>query len=291
MVLLVILAIFLGLILRGFFFEIYELSLDFHQVCIRLAPHSVMQKQYQALVCGQRLTDPAIVFDLKQLGLIHLFVISGAHLHFLNSLVKRLSCHKVKAWQQTLLLFIFVLSSHLQWPVFRAWLFLSIRQMNRIRKWRIPSEQLLLVSVIFCLSLNPSSYHSFSLPLSWLAGLGLILGKNKLSQSFFIYLMMAPLLFSLSPLSPWSIVVNAFVAPWIGAILFPASFMCFLLPPLTKWVDPLWQTFMTTCSYLSPLLATSTTPWPLLPQLILWMYCLLLHMSIFYKNNHKKALL
>jgi hypothetical protein len=76
--------------LRYFFFLVSDLSSDLHQSCLDYVQDSEHKLIYQALACGQRLYNYQHVHALKQMGIIHVFVVSGMHLSFLSKLIHHL---------------------------------------------------------------------------------------------------------------------------------------------------------------------------------------------------------
>ena len=55
--------------------------------CVRFAPEGNWRELYQATVCGKSFQDPTLLPLLKKFGLLHLIVVSGAHLVFLERLM------------------------------------------------------------------------------------------------------------------------------------------------------------------------------------------------------------
>ena len=86
MILLILSALFLGFIFQSIFFQFSYLSVALHEQCLLQTPPSEWPSFYKALICGQRLPSNAYLSAIKTLGLIHLFVVSGAHLQFLNAI-------------------------------------------------------------------------------------------------------------------------------------------------------------------------------------------------------------
>src|SRR4051812_25925963 len=74
--------------LFDFSFLLIRWSHPFHIFCLEHAPlHSVWSSYYQAMVCGESL-DAGPTYDLfRRSGLLHLLVVSGAHLIFLNRMI------------------------------------------------------------------------------------------------------------------------------------------------------------------------------------------------------------
>ncbi len=280
MIFITISALIIGFLLKDFFYEISYLSVEFNKYCLALSPPSAHQESYQSLVCGKKLQTSALKDSLQHLGLIHLFVVSGAHLHFLSRLLEPvLKACRIPQLRLPLLL-VFVATTAFPMAGLRAWIFLSLCEWSRIHNMHLSSHHCLLISVVFCLSLSPDQFASVGLPLSWMACLGLILGRQALAQSTLVYLFTFPIIATLQWLSPWSIAINTFLAPWVGSLLFPMSFLTFCIPWLQPVSDTLWSLFNALATTLAKALAASSSPpWQVSSQ-VLWLYCLVMHFLI-----------
>ena len=65
----------------------------FHQRCLSFAPDSTWKPAYQALVCGANFPAGPMFNSLKLTTLLHLAVVSGAHLLLLELIVRRIFNH------------------------------------------------------------------------------------------------------------------------------------------------------------------------------------------------------
>ncbi len=279
MTLLVLFAFFLGFYFSGFFSHFSYLSVDLHQVCLQAAPKSEYRDLYTALICGKRINHSTYALALQNLGLVHLFVVSGAHLHFIDKMMFPLRVFTKLQWLRLPFLFLFVLTAAFPIPAFRAWLFIAINKLNQRFKLHIPKLDRLLLSVLLCLSFFPQQFVSIGLPLSWLACLGLVIGRNAFQQSACIYFLTLPLILKIQYLSPWSIIINAFMSPWVGSVLFPASLLPFFFPPLASLSDNLWEVFCETSLFLLPHVQTDPIQQQNLPPLAIWVLCFVFHLA------------
>ncbi len=242
MILLLIVACFSGYFLQDFFFTLTDLSGEYHQSCLDIAPSSLYRSQYQALVCGERLPHDSRTLDLKTMGIIHLFVVSGAHLVFLSKMIAGLSgAKREKSFLSIFVLLAFVVICQFQMPALRAWVAIVVQFFNERFKWQLSSSSAIFISVLFCLSLAPTQLDSYSLVLSWIAALAIRLGRNAFTQSVLVFLLILPVTQSFAALSPWSVVINSFLVPIIGQLLFPLSILSFLHEGFVKITDPLWD--------------------------------------------------
>ncbi len=287
------LLIFLTLISGWFFSPVFfyfkDLSLEVHHFCLQSSPSSHWQDFYQAIVCGKKLQASVQWQQMKQLGMLHILVVSGAHLAFLSQTLRFLCFHRLPESLEKLFLLGLVVVCQFQAPALRAWCYLFISGINRKKKLFLKPSGLLLVAIIFCLSINPLFFAGMSLPLTWLACLGIGFGKNSFTQSFFCFLFLQPILSQWGSPSLLTVGINAFITPLVGMVLFPASLFCFFLPFLTPVVDRLWELLFHLAQVLSPSLVLSEAENFSEGKLWLWLYALALNIALmgweFYKDN------
>jgi predicted membrane metal-binding protein len=250
----------------------------FHLECVRLAPDSPWRELYEATVCGKNLREPEFLGYLKKFGLLHLIVVSGAHLLFLEKLV-----HSVGLRAKTFvypLLILFSLVTLLQPPITRALIAIFLGDLNvRFRLFWHP-VQIIFFSGILCWLLFPSWIHSFSFLLSWSCSLILCLvsGYASWKKHLAIYFFMCFFLLPLQTPHPLSILLNMFLAPVIGLCLFPASLLAFAIPSATSLVDPLWSALYHGLQWMDRHLDSASLHHPTTP-LILWTFLWTVHLA------------
>jgi len=182
-------------------------------------------------------------------------------------------------------------AQNFQMPALRAWIHRLLIHGNEKFKLFYSSSVCVLLSVVFCLSLNLNEYHRYSLLLSWLASLGLFFGKNSLTQSLSCYFLLTPVINNFSPLNPISILVNALYAPVIGLIIFPMSLMTFLIHPLRFLTDKLWMVINNTNFFLTNFITPPQEKSSSTELIFLWLLALLVNLWLIQKENKKKATL
>lgn len=200
-------------------------------ICQEMLPASSKQKDtLGSMVCGKKVTDPQQLNFLQASGLVHLFVVSGGHLNLFVTLLQNRA--SLFFW---LVLLGFTLMTGFQAPCVRslAQLGISTHQRSRCPSHR-PDQKILFCGLV-CLALFPDWIRSLSLQLSWTASLALSTTENSSKTGFhkalitgaWIYLLMLPLLWPLSSLSPTSIPWNLILGSAIAFFLFPlALFSC-----------------------------------------------------------------
>ena len=203
----------------------------------------------------------------------------------LRKFLQLLGRSPIKIWLQILLLLLFVAGTEFQIPALRAWIALLLLTLTKQFKIFSPSASIPLCSSLLCLCLFPRSYLKLSLPMSWLASLGISRGKTPLQQSIYCYLLLQPLIIPWGMTSPWSILSNAFITPLIGGLLFPLSFICFFLPGLTRIGDPLWKIFDICCQFLSPHFQSLPPNELRIPRFGIWIYALVINLIFLYRSK------
>jgi len=206
-------------------------------LCHTLIPESVHAALYSAMVCGTSLPagwEKQVFLDS---GLIHIMVVSGAHLLFLESLLSRaprrvrLPC-----------LFFYCWFTGFGAPVVRAFAHRVVQTFLQPKGWS--GIQIEAAAVTLTLALWPSWLLSRSLQMSWMCALALslprILRPAALDQAVKAYALL--FVFAGAPLL--SIAWNTLLAPLVGVILFPLCLSVLLFPWLSGPVDLVWDLFL-----------------------------------------------
>ena len=222
------------------------LSESLHGLCLRtLSFESSYPEIYQALICGKRLPYGELRDIFIKGGLIHLMIVSGAHLIFLEYWLSKWPIpSRFQKLFLSLALVFYALVSQLHPPVLRALFSFFIRQFSEKKKLFWGPFQVTLLSAFFCLFYIPDAKDSFSLQLSILATLLYHSCRDSLLRSFLIYLFILPIINHWQELSSFSVLINWILAPLISSILFPLSFLTVFCPFLYPLTDSLWSLFL-----------------------------------------------
>lgn len=216
--------------IQNFFFK----GPEFCASWIQPSPHHDL---YAAILCGiaMKRSTSQIFIDW---GLIHILVVSGAHLTLLRHWTIRLP--QTLGW--IVLLFYCWLTG---WgaPVVRAFVRLLLS-----RRFHIVSSsplQLEALTTFVVLILVPKWIGSLSFQMSWMCALALsypsLRPKSQLKVSTLCYFV----LIAYSPLTPFSVIANALLVPIIGEWLFPLSLLALVPGPLPISVsDGAWSFFI-----------------------------------------------
>ena len=198
---------------------------------------------YSALLCGKKLSYQSHIREVFEgAGLIHLMVVSGAHLIFLEKLWKPIPRFKFKNWCIAASLILYALMAGLYPPVVRA---LAGFVLARIcRQWKLfwsPYWRVILSGVI-CLIISPSWISSISLQMSLIGALAFSYScYSKFLGNAMCYTLLLPILSQWTLLHPASVFINWAFFPLISITLFPLSVLSFIFPFLYNAVNPLWS--------------------------------------------------
>lgn len=222
--------------------------LFFHQNCLdRLPTSSSALPELKALVCGENFSDAKVSQIYIATGLIHLFVVSGAHLLLLE---------KILTWVTVFLgqlptifilsaLFIYVLACDMNPPITRSFISLLISGFLIRNHLHWPASFKLLLIGLLTLALNPDWVNSASLQLSWIAGLVVSLNTHYFTKHSFLFkqslyfIFLWPLLIFLCVPSHLIILINLVFTPVLEFILFPIGLLTWLFPFLHSIFDHL----------------------------------------------------
>ena len=265
-----------------------------HGFCLEhLDFHTPWKEIYTSLVCGKRLTGGALKNTFVQGGLIHLTVVSGAHLLFLEKFWKRLPWPSfIKTNGLFLLLICYALTTNLQAPVLRALFSFCLFRFSHSFKLFWNPNLITLLSGLLCLLYQPSWANSFSLQLSVLACLLLHLSTSPIKKCFFVYLFILPIVNRWQNLHPFTVLINWMLAPFISGLLFPLSFLSPFLPFLYPLTDSLWSLTIQFLKLIEFFPSQSPLITWYLPKKWIWPYIIFIRFLTFtiHKLNRQKNL-
>ena len=275
-----------------FFWDSSEVSETLHHLCLtKLNFESSTPEFYKALVCGKRLPPGEFKSLFIRGGLIHLTVVSGAHLIFLKSFILKWPIPNFLKKPLILVFLIFyALSSHLHAPVLRAlFSFFLFELSDRFKLFWNPFL-ILFFSTVLCLLYRPQLLDSFSLQLSVLASLLYHGSKNSLAKCLFIYCFTMPIINHWQELHPLSVLSNWILAPIISSVLFPLSLLSPFFPFLYPITDGLWMTVIQLLKGIQFLQEQKSLFYWSIPKPWIWPYIFCLWFSlILIKIGTKKA--
>ena len=275
-----------------YFLDISFVSDQLHNGCLeKLNFHTPFSDIYKSLVCGQRLPYKDIRNIFTEGGLIHLTVVSGAHLLFLEKFWRSLPIEKnLKTYGLFIVLILYALTSRMHPPVVRALFSFFLFRISDSLKLFWNAGLINILSGLFCLIYKPSWVNSLSLQLSLLASFLQNFSSKSIIKCFFIYLFLVPIVNRWQTLHPVTIIINWILAPFIGSLLFPLSFISPFFPALYKLTDWLWSLVLKALSFVSFLPSQSPVFKWVVPQKWIWHYICFIGFAGFLINLYTRRL-
>ena len=197
------------------------------RTCGAFIPDSPYARLYAALICGVNVPDGVAKRLFVDTGLIHILVVSGAHLIFLERMVLWLP-----GPVRTAILVLYCWLTDWGAPVVRALVARAARAWTAPRGWSALETEAL--ASVLTLAIFPPWVFSRSFLMSWLCVLALTApgprGWMKTwAEGARVYVFLYP--YSLA--APLTIGWNCLIAPAVGRIMFPAALLAMLVPCTT----------------------------------------------------------
>ncbi len=224
-----------------------------HQNCLNWLPQqSQSLPELGALVCGANFSQIETSELYVATGLIHLFVVSGAHLILLHQVIdfplrffEKEFCWKdfVRPSICFILLLVYAGICELNPPVTRSLLGLVLANPFFFGKNFWPTHFKVFIAGLLTLLINPLWVTSISLQLSWLIGLAMSLNaeffrdKHVLIRQSLNYILIFPVLLLFQFPNPYSILMNVIFAPVLEFILFPLALLTGFFPIFVALFD------------------------------------------------------
>ena len=175
-------------------------------------------------------------------GISHLFAVSGMHVSFIV-LILTFCLKKFKRYElaMVLMLLLYAFLTNFLPSIMRSVIFFILCLLKNKFKWKISTFNLFLIMTIFFLFYNPYYIYNIGFIYSFTISGFLIYFSDKLKEkkyfkslikiSLLSFLVSLPITiynnFSINLLSP---ILNLFFVPFVSLIIFPLSFLIFLLP-------------------------------------------------------------
>ncbi len=273
----------------GFAENLRELSETLHGQCLNFVSFKSRYRDiYEALLCGERLPAGRLKSVFVRGGLIHLMVVSGAHLLFLESAYKKIPLPaRIKTPSLALILIVYALAARLYPPIMRALFAFFLFRLSEALKLFWSGGMRLHISGILCLFHQPAWIDSASLQLSWLASLAQQ-RATSLRRAFAAYLFILPIINRWQILPPLTVIINWLLAPVIGSLLFPLSFAAAVFPPLRAVCDWLWGALFWLLQRLEKLPAAAPLQKWSLPAEWTWPYLALIFLLVYISESYKR---
>ena len=210
--------------------------------------------------------DTTLEEDFRDLGISHLFALSGTQISFLISIFTL----RKKSFKFKNLLFVFcILFSYYLIiedcaAIDRALIFSLVFSINNTFNFNIRPLFLILLSLSILFFINPYYIFDVGFQYSTIISCTLILYMNNkkskgkiielLEVSWVSFLVSLPIsLYHFSYTNPLSIIYNLFYVPFINVIIFPLSIVCFFIPYLSFILEFFINIFESSVAFLSHL--------------------------------------
>lgn len=297
--LLLLLLIISLLILSLFRFSVYEFASivaeKTHSVCLNNLPSNANSiAELKALVCAHNFSNLHESKLYISSGLIHLFVVSGAHFVLIEKILCKANFSRLLIFS---ILIVYGLACDLNAPVVRCLVAYSLNYYLHKKHIHWPAHFKLLVIGSLTLSFNYNWISSLSLQMSWIAAFLVIIGERYLKeyslffrQTLFFLALLPTIIFFQIP-NPITILVNLFLAPLLELVLFPLGLLVLFVNFLSPIFDFLILLFKSVLQNLELDFQIQTSELP--ASLIIFNWCLIfcLHwvIHIFHINKKRKA--
>lgn len=286
-----------------FRFSVHEIFSDVakksHHFCISNLPeNSLSIAELKALVCAENfssLNDSQLYISS---GLIHLFVVSGAHLIVIESLLLKASHrYRLPSLSILLALTLYAFACGLNAPVVRCLIAFTLGYYLKSKNIFWPAHLRLMVIGISTLVFNFNWISSLSLQMSWIAAFLVALTAHFFNnsslifkQSLFYFALLPSITFFQTP-SPVVILFNVVLAPALELILFPLGLIVWFFNFIHPVFDHLITLFKLVIRKFEIEFQIQSESFP--PQLIFynWVFIFLLHgiFHIIYMHQKRKA--
>ena len=185
--------------------------------------------------------------SLQDIGISHLFAISGAHISLLSGIILIL-LQKVKIEETkryiitTILLFIYLLLSFSP-SVLRSFLFFTFLSINKIYYFHIKPTNIFLLTLATTLLINPFFIYNTGFIFSFSISLALIISSKYFHKDSYIiqllqvslisFLVSLPIIiYNYYQINLLSIIYNIIFVPLISSVIFPLTLITFIIPIL-----------------------------------------------------------
>ena len=195
--------------------------------------------------------DESLQQDISNIGISHLFVISGLHINILamciKFILKKVHLKEYKIYIFTIIiLFIYFFVTGLLISVLRVIISYILRLINKVLNYQLSRIDMICINMIMVLFINPFYIYQYSFILSYITSFIIIISSNLLTTSskyqFFItslkisilsLLVTLPIITNINPdINFLSIFYNILYIPFITYIILPMAFLVAIFPLL-----------------------------------------------------------
>ncbi|KRM94041.1 DNA internalization-related competence protein ComEC Rec2 [Lentilactobacillus senioris DSM 24302 = JCM 17472] len=218
--------------------KIHVIRTQFNHYCQKLPAH--LKVYALGLISGYRETDfYEMTPGVTQLGLLHLFSISGMHVTYLLMLVEwglKWLPDKLRSVLEAVMLIIYFIFAGASVGLLRAVLSAEIKILGRLFNWQISMLDVWSVTLIINLIIFPAACFLLACQFSYALSFGLIILHNRgtISKSFWLSMLSLPII--LEHIFEWhclSLLVNILILPIFSILIIPLV----LLGVVLNWAN------------------------------------------------------
>ncbi len=191
--------------------------------------------------------NDTILTNYRDIGISHLFAISGMHITLLSSILlsilKKLNVNEIKRYiLVSIFLILYLFITGISPSVLRAVLFFIFFSINKVYYFYIKSTNIYYIVLGLSLLVNPFYIYEVSFLYSFIISYSLIVlqdfinsNNNYFSKLFktsiISFIVSIPItLYNFNSINLLSIIYNLFYVPLISIIVFPLSIISFIFP-------------------------------------------------------------
>lgn len=266
----------------------------------------------KALTIGNKdIFDKELNNSISNIGISHLFVISGLHVNIIAMLISKVLkiflkkvSDNIKDIIAVIFLFLYYILSGYLISVFRVVFGYLLHFINNKYCLKLNSLNLISIQVIIILLVNPMFAFQYNFLLSYVISISIILcnrflkkGKgfknniiNMITISALSIIITLPIVVNINPdINFLSIVYNLFYIPLITYLILPLSFITTFIRPLEKVFIVIYEIFKKITIFLSNIKLFTIT-YPIVPTIFIIIYYFLIVLFLNSQKQLKKVI-